>query len=104
MSRGMTVKEAAAQWKLTERRVADLCKNGRIIGAVKEGKNWYIPTDAEKPADRRVRSGQYKKSRPVKKLPLPIGISDYRIASTQYYYVDKTMMIKEFLDERPMVS
>ena len=37
-------------------------------------------------------------------LPLPIGISDYRTASTEYYYVDKTMMIKEFLDERPKVS
>lgn len=38
------------------------------------------------------------------KLPLPIGISNYRVASTSYYYVDKTMMIKEFLDERPQVS
>ena len=35
---------------------------------------------------------------------MPIGISDYRLASTQYYYVDKTLMIKDFLDERPMVS
>ena len=38
------------------------------------------------------------------KLPLPIGISDYRLASSEYYYVDKTMMIKDFIDERPMVS
>ena len=38
------------------------------------------------------------------RLPLPIGISDYRLASSRYYYIDKTMMIKEFLDERPMVS
>lgn len=38
------------------------------------------------------------------KFPMPIGVSDYRLASSEYYYVDKTMMIKEFLDERPMVS
>lgn len=38
------------------------------------------------------------------KLPLPVGVSDYRLASTEYYYVDKTMMIKDFIDERPMVS
>ena len=38
------------------------------------------------------------------RLPLPVGVSDYRLASLEYYYVDKTMMIKEFLDERPMVS
>lgn len=39
-----------------------------------------------------------------RKLPLPIGISDYCLASSEYYYIDKTMMIKEFIDERPMVS
>ena len=38
------------------------------------------------------------------KKPLPVGISDYRRASTEYYYVDKTMMIKEFIDERLLVS
>lgn len=37
-------------------------------------------------------------------LPLLIGVSDYCIASKEYYYVDKTMFIKDFLDERPMVS
>ena len=39
-----------------------------------------------------------------KKLPLPIGISDYRKASSEYYYVDKTLLIHDFLDERPQVS
>ncbi len=38
------------------------------------------------------------------KKPLPVGVSDYRLASTEYYYIDKTMMIKDFIDERPMVS
>lgn len=38
------------------------------------------------------------------KLPLPIGVSDYCKASSEYYYVDKTMLIKEFLDQKPMVS
>ena len=33
-----------------------------------------------------------------------MGVSDYRLASTEYYYVDKTMLIKTFLDERPIVS
>lgn len=37
-------------------------------------------------------------------LPLPIGVSDYRLACSEYYYVDKTMMIRDFIDERPMVS
>lgn len=37
-------------------------------------------------------------------LPLAIGISDYRLVSTEYYYIDKTMLIKDFLDERSVVS
>ena len=98
------VKEAAARWRLTERRVASMCKDGRIPGAYKEGGTWYIPADAEKPIDRRVRTGAYKKAPSKTRLPLPVGISDYRVASTEYYYVDKTMMIKEFLDMRPLVS
>ncbi|MDO4961552.1 MAG: AAA family ATPase [Eubacteriales bacterium] len=38
------------------------------------------------------------------RLPLPIGISDYVRASEEYYYVDKTMLIKHFLDRRPLVT
>lgn len=37
-------------------------------------------------------------------LPLPIGISNYRLASTEYYYVDKTLLIRDLLDERAKVS
>ena len=36
--------------------------------------------------------------------PLPIGVSDYREVWTGYYYLDKTMLIKDFQDERPQVS
>lgn len=35
---------------------------------------------------------------------LPIGISDYVRAQEEYYYVDKTLLIKEFLDQKPLVS
>ena len=35
--------------------------------------------------------------------PLPIGISDYVRAQSEYYYVDKTLLIKEFLDRKPLV-
>ncbi len=103
MNNTMTVKEAAKLWDISERRVMVLCKEGKIQGAQKEGRLWVIPTNAEKPADAR-----YKKSQPMRKtslrLPLPIGISDYRLAVTEYYYIDKTMLIKDFIDERPMVS
>ncbi len=47
---------------------------------------------------------QERTTKQTRRLPLPIGISDYRLASTEYYYVDKTLMIRDFLDQRPMVS
>lgn len=104
MSDTMPVKEAARLWNITERRVSALCKEGKIKGAKKQGRSWLIPIDTEKPADNRIKSGAYINPRHSAKLPLPVGISDYRLASSEYYYIDKTMMIKDFIDERPMVS
>lgn len=104
MAKTMSVHEAAALWNLTDRRVSSLCKEGKIKGAKKDGRSWLIPANAKRPADNRIKSGLYRKTNTPSKLPLPIGISDYRLASSDYYYVDKTMMIKDFIDERPMVS
>ena len=49
----MTIKEAAAAWGITERRVNALCKAGRISGAYKEGRRWFIPDSTQKPVDKR---------------------------------------------------
>ena len=38
------------------------------------------------------------------KKPLPIGVSDFKSATTNYYYVDKTLLIRDFLNAIPMVS
>lgn len=100
----MSVKEAARLWDLSERRVSSFCKEGKIEGAFKNKHAWRIPVDAQKPLDQRVKNGTYIKSNRPVNLPLPIGVSDYRLASDEYYYVDKTMMIKAFIDERAMVS
>lgn len=98
-----TCKEMASVWNVTERTITTFCKTGKIPGAIKVGKSWQIPDDAEKPVDGRISSRRYiKKSAKLK--PLPIGISDYVRAQSEYYYVDKTMLIKEFLDQKPLVS
>lgn len=41
--------------------------------------------------------------RTASKLPLPIGVSEYKKASSDYYYVDKTLLIRDVLDERSQV-
>ena len=56
-----TCKEMAKLWGVTERTVTTFCKTGKIPGAVKEGKSWRIPDEAEKPVDGRILSGKYVK-------------------------------------------
>ena len=115
MAKFMTTKEASEKWGVSERRINTFCKEGRIPGAYKDKENknkqWMIPPDAVKPADKRLKrdasislSEKKVASKSGKKLPLPIGISDYRKASSEYYYVDKTLLIRDFIDERPQVS
>ena len=90
--RYLTINEAASAYGLTARRLQQLCKNGTIDGAKKEGRNWLIPQDAL--------NGNLQTAR----LPLPVGISQYAEAVTHYYYVDKTLLIRDFLDALPVVS
>jgi len=57
----VTVKEAAAKWEISERRVQVLCEQGRIDRVQRLGKAWAIPKNAIKPDDaRRNRSHQRK--------------------------------------------
>lgn len=73
---------------VSTRRIQQMCKQGEISNAIKDGRTWLIPDDIT-----------------LKQLkPLPIGVSDFKSATTNYYYVDKTLMIRDFLDAKPMVS
>lgn len=51
----MTTKQAAEKWGISDRRVRTLCVNGQIDGAWREGKLWFVPDNASKPADGRIR-------------------------------------------------
>ena len=100
-----TCKEKAAEWGISYRSVNNMCKNKKIPGAVKVNSSWQIPDDATNPTDGRISSGKYiKKSIQIERKALPIGISDYVRAQSEYYYVDKTLLIKDFLDQKPLVS
>ena len=54
----ISVKEAAAKWQISERRIQKLCENGRIAGVKRFGHSWMIPADAEKPFDLRCKNRQ----------------------------------------------
>ena len=61
----ITTKETSVKWGLSHRRIQSMCISGAIEGAMKFGREWAIPKDAERPSDRRVRSGKY-----IKKLEI----------------------------------
>lgn len=109
----MTIQEAAALWQITTAQVTRYCRQNRIAGAVKQGRIWMIPKDTLKPADLRKAPVTYNNSssqnplsprNTTNKLPLPIGVSSYKRAVDEYYYVDKTLMIKDIIDDKPVVS
>ena len=45
----ISVEEAAQKWQISERSTRNYCAQGRVQGALLEGKTWKIPSDAEKP-------------------------------------------------------
>ena len=56
----MSAREAANKWGISQRRVAILCSENRIVDATMIGNMWIIPSSAEKPSD--ARSTRYLKS------------------------------------------
>lgn len=54
----MTASQAAKLWNISQRRVQILCAEGRIPGVFKLGDAWAIPTNVEKPEDKRKRVEQ----------------------------------------------
>lgn len=53
----MSVKQAADQWGLSDRRVRLLCEQGKIDGVIRMGRYYRIPVNAIKPVDGRTLRG-----------------------------------------------
>ncbi len=67
MKNYLDVHEASVKWDMTERRITMLCRDGKIAGAKKKGKLWYIPEDAPKPFDGRTKEAHQKNIKQPKK-------------------------------------
>lgn len=57
----MSVRMAAEKWNVSERSVRNYCAEGKIPGAVMEGKTWKIPMQTAKPV-RKQRAGKGSKN------------------------------------------
>lgn len=64
----ITTTEAGKKWDISSRRVGVLCSEGRIPEVQKTGNTWLIPEDAVKPADARIKSGKYIKTRLIESM------------------------------------
>lgn len=89
----LTSMQAAKELGVSKRRVNYMCQHGQVPGVVKEGSRWMIPQDY---MHEKVGTGGNK--------PLPIGIADFKLAVSDYYYIDKTMLIATLLEYKPLVS
>lgn len=54
----ISVRQAAEQWGLSDRRVRLLCEQGKIAGVIREGRSYRIPANAVKPLDGRFLRGK----------------------------------------------
>jgi len=90
----ITAYEAAEKWGVTPRQVQRLLAAGRIPGARKQGRDYRIPADAEKPGDLRLEKYDPRDS-------LASELAEIIEATTPSYPRDNPDAI---LDNRPVLK
>ena len=74
-----------------------LCNNGEIIGAYQDGRRWKIPETS-------VYTYQREKRLEDEKLPCAVGSTSYVDTVKNCYYVDKTLLIRDLIDDHATVT
>ncbi len=102
----LTATNAAGILQMTSRRITGLCREGKLPGAVQAGRNWKIPEEAVlKFAES---SGKYRaadqNSAGEALLPCAVGNTSFVEIADKCYYVDKTLLIRDLVDDRNMVT
>ena len=81
----ISAKETAVKWAISQRRVAALCSEGRVIGAVFAGNTWIIPHNAIKPLDARTKEASLTSTRAKPFLKWAGGKGQLLKEIEQYY-------------------
>jgi len=97
----------AAQWLgMTGRRVTGLCNEGKFPGAFRAGKSWKIPVSSLR--DYMEKAGiifrEDEDTSDESLLPCAVGNTSYIEISSECYYVDKTLLIRDLIDDHNMVT
>lgn len=93
----LSTSKVAAMLHMTTRRVVGLCHEGKFDGAVQDGRNWKIPEESV-----RAYMGTVRISDSL--LPCAVGNTSYVEISSECYYVDKTLLIRDLIDDHNMVT
>lgn len=94
--RYISTKEAARILDLSVRRVVGLCNKNVFDGAVMEGHSWKIPKASV------IEYGDISKNENNgdKVLSCAVGSTSYREVVKNSYYVDKTLLIRDLIDDK----
>ena len=88
----MTTKEAAKLWASTEATVTSLCVDN-IIEAKRIAGRWFISRDAKRPADLPILPDS------ARRLPVGVGMNNFKHYSANLYYVDKTLLLRDIINK-----
>ena len=92
-------KEAAELLRLSTRRVVGLCNDEKLDGAFQKGRGWKIPETAVKMYLKTIQ-GQ---NTDEKVLTCAVGNTSYMDVVKNSYYVDKTLLIRDLIDDQAPV-
>lgn len=98
--------EAAKYLQITRRRVIGLCNEGKFPGALRSGRNWKIPLKSVKGYMQAAGIGHTEEAWDDNNalLPFAIGNTSYIEISSECYYVDKTLLIRDLIDDHNTVT
>ena len=96
--------EAASMLGMTPRRIIGLCSEGKIAGAFQKGRRWNIPAESIRQFMTRSGKQMADGTEDHAALPVAIGNTSYIDVSSECYYVDKTLLIRDLIDAHSMVT
>ena len=95
-------KEAAELLQISTRRAVGLCNDGKFTGAFQQGRNWKIPKEAVLAYGNIGTPAGVGTSTEL--LPCPVGTTSFIDIVQHNYYVDKTLLIRDLLDDHAAVT
>ena len=92
----ISTKEAARIMGLSTRRVVGLCNDGKMEGAVRAGRSWQVP---EETVYAYIGTAKPKVGNDAI-LSCSVGNTSYIVVVQNSYYVDKTLLIRDLIDDQ----